>query len=74
MRNLDISINVEYVYLTSEERQKFADSSFENLIENIECNNVDIIEDIQINETIYLDIKTIFIINKYICNDDTIYI
>jgi hypothetical protein len=46
--------------------------------EFLENNNVDIIENnnenIQINEIIYLDIKTIFIINKYIDSDDSIYI
>jgi|LakMenEpi02Apr12_1017379.scaffolds.fasta_scaffold02575_2 hypothetical protein len=43
----------------------------------IENNDEDVIEnneDIQINEIIYLDIKTIFIINKYIGNENIIYI
>jgi len=44
----------------------------ENTIENIDEDIMN--EDIQINEIIYLDIKTIFIIDKYISNDDTIYI
>jgi hypothetical protein len=79
MRNLDdYSIQVDYIYLDSKEREKFADLTFKYLIENIEYNNVNIIEnimeDIKINETIYLDIKSIFIIDKYINNEDTIYI
>jgi hypothetical protein len=78
MRSSDDSIHIEYIYLDSKERQKFASLSYEYLIENIENNNVDIIEniteDIQINEAIYLDIKAIFIIDKYIGNEDTIYI
>jgi hypothetical protein len=44
------------------------DDTIENINEDIKNENI------QINEIIYLDIKSIFIINKYIDNDNSIYI
>jgi len=86
MRNLDSLIEVNYVYLDYEERKKFANLSHEYIIEKIVLNhNIEkqekIIKEIDIENKTDIktaenskDIKTFFTIDKYIDNENTIYI